>query len=130
MVKAASAPYNCIRTEDIQDSKVFIRLAQVEHKSSQSGSEITVHLMEEIVSYWSANLHLKLLTLQREIANFIVDVKRNFGLKSSKSTKDTNILWNIRISGVFAFHIWISKKHSAKISLGKFLTKLLFKNEN
>ncbi|KAF5270674.1 hypothetical protein FQA39_LY01412 [Lamprigera yunnana] len=106
--------YNCIRTEDIHNYKMYVRIAQIDYNNKMF--ELSVHLLDEIIGYWSTNLHLKLLTLQQELKQFICNIRESY---STKKNVDSIAIssWNLRICGVFAFNIWISQKHSAKISL-------------
>lgn len=120
-VKIDGTSYNCIRTEDIQNYKAFIRTAQVEFHNNSSCSEITVHLLEEIDAHWSTNLHLKLLTLQQEIEEFFINVRNSLNIKKEKKKNTATVLWNLRIFGIFAFYIRISERHSAKVALGKII---------
>lgn len=119
-VKNSNTFYSCIRSEDIQNYKVFVKLAQIEVLNQSS--DITIHLLEDVVSHWSTNLHLKIITLQREMEHFFSDLNHNLCEVTDASKKTTAKPWKLHICGVFAFHILISEKHSGKIALGKAIT--------
>lgn len=113
-VSSSETFYVCIRSEDIQKYRIYVKTAELELNSSN----LSVHILEDIVVFWSANFHLKLLTLYREIVDFIGDVKRSFSVTETPVTEDRRMNWNLRMSGLFAFHIRISEKHDAKIAMG------------
>lgn len=114
--------YICIRTEDVQDFQTYIKAAKVELKRKENTSELTVHLLEEIIVFWSTNFHLKLLTLQREIYIFVDDIKSNYTVGSRASKWDRSLKWNFRMLGLFAYHIKISEDHDAKLAIGELLS--------
>lgn len=104
-------PYNCVRSEDISDYLAYVKVAQIVGKSG----ELSVNLLEEIVMFWSANFHLKMFYLLRDIAGFLQSLKEM--LPSKEAQAQSEGAFNLLIYGLFAFHIKISKQHSAKLSL-------------
>lgn len=116
-MKNCTTPYNCVRSEDIVDYLVYVKVAQV---VKDGATELTVNLLEAVELYWSANFHLKMFYLLRDIVGFFDELK---GLLPGQSVSETKQVgaFNFLVYGVFTFHIRISKEHSAKISLGKVL---------
>ncbi|KAB0794090.1 hypothetical protein PPYR_13710 [Photinus pyralis] len=114
VVTDENGAYGCVRTEDMPNHKLFIRTVEVEYNNETA--ELTVLFLEEIISHWSTNFHLKILTLQRGIVEFIANVREHHCLSNEKS-KVAVPVWDVKICGVFEFHIWISQNHSARISL-------------
>lgn len=117
-VNNSSAPYNCIRSEDITDYLVYVKVAQI---VKDGGTALTVNLLEAVEMFWSANFHLKMFYLLREVCGFFADLKQLLPNTKSVSREGNTVggAFNFLVYGVFAFHVRISKEHSAKISLGK-----------
>lgn len=89
-----------------------IKHARLNYKSAVR--ELTIQIQEQVQVKWSANLHLKILTLYDEITHFIKEVKTgitggeaNAGI--DKETKPLN--WALRIKGDVQLLITISSKH-------------------
>lgn len=110
--------YTCIRTEDIDNFKVFINTIQVD-KIDKNPINLTISLLHTITMYWSTNFHLKIVLLVREIQDFWSNVQTelNLSLKSKKSLNTKEMIKNFNIIGKFEFHIEISKQYKAQIML-------------
>lgn len=119
-VKNRTVPYNCIRSEDIPDYLVYIKVAQIVKKEM---SELTVNLLEEVEILWSANFHLKIFYLLRDIMDFLNSIKKMI-TKSSHFKDSTLEAFNFLVYGVFTFHVRISNEHSAKLLLGNIIITL------
>jgi hypothetical protein len=50
-----------------------VKLARLNYK--QKDCDLSVHLLDEVQAEWSANLHLKLLTLIQEVGEFMSGIK-------------------------------------------------------
>lgn len=120
-VKHNETAYCCVHSEDIAEYVAYIKSAQL-IKNGGDKSEWTVNLLEEIVGFWSSNLHLKAFYLIENMFDFLCDVKQSvdFTVTEQKASK----VLNLRMYGIIAFHVKISEKHSAKISLGKCKTMI------
>lgn len=116
-LKHCTVPYNCVRSEDILDYLIHVKVAQIIKNGT---TELTVNLLETVEIFWSTNFHLKMFYLVRDIRRFLVDFKRLLPEKSISKSKKIEI-FNFLVYGVFNFNIKISKEHSAKISLGKLI---------
>jgi hypothetical protein len=53
-----------------------IKLARINYKRKDCA--LSVQLLDEVQAQWSANLHLKLLTLIQEVSEFMSGVKGTF----------------------------------------------------
>jgi len=79
--------------------------------------DLTIKLVEQIQLKWSANLHLKVLTLYNEIKEFIQEIKpasnKNRSIEATEPKQ--SIHWAVKVDGDFQFLISMSKKHEAVI---------------
>ncbi|XP_025831839.1 protein KIAA0100 [Agrilus planipennis] len=116
-VKSKDSGFNCIRTEDISEYISYVKMTQVEFKTNAECSEFTLHLLEEIVVYWTTNIHLKLLYLWRDCVEFWGKFLKNTKLLSQKPNKKRECIYNFRVFGMFGFHIQISPSHKAKVTI-------------
>ncbi|RZC33587.1 UPF0378 protein -like [Asbolus verrucosus] len=116
-INNTGAYYCCIRTEDIQNYKVFIKQAHVEMLGDAANARSTISLLDEITVYWSTNFHYKTLLLIRDIVEFLSDLKEEFNLTLKENSDVDETLYNCAIMGVFSFHIEISEMYSAKVSI-------------
>lgn len=112
--------YTCIRTEDIDNFKVFINTIQLD-KVEKRETSLTVSLLNTITTFWSTNFHYKVVLLMRDVQDFWCNIQTEFNLQKSqinskKSTCNTLIM---KIVGKFDFHIEINKDHNAKLALDR-----------
>lgn len=112
-VKNRNAPYNCVRSEDINDYVAYVKVAQL--VKNGTNDELTVNLLEEVQMFWSTNFHLKVFHLLRDVNLFFDDLKQLLGVRGQQRPIEA---LNLLVYGVFAFYVKISEEHSAKISLG------------
>lgn len=122
-VKVGRNHYTCLRSEDIKTYSSYIELARIE----KHNNDIKVSLAQEVVVFWSTNLHLKVITLFDEIEVFISRVKnlmttqnnmldkQNVPNDSKKGKFKENYV--IQLSGNVALHVKISQNHNMKVSL-------------
>lgn len=122
-VKVGRNHYTCLRSEDIKTYSCYIELARIE----KHNNDIKVSLSQEVVVFWSTNLHLKVITLFDEIEVFISRVKnlrttqnnmldkQNVPNDSKKGKFKENYV--IQLSGNVALHVKISQNHNMKVSL-------------
>lgn len=115
-VKNFTTPYNCVRSEDITDYLVYAKVAQIVKDDTTA---LTINLLEAVEMFWSANFHLKMFYLLRDVGGFLGDLKKLLPRKSVSDEGKTVGAFNFLVYGVFTFHVRISKEHSARISLGK-----------
>ncbi|KAI4455969.1 antigen mlaa-22-related [Holotrichia oblita] len=128
-VKNTESYYTCIRSEDITNFKTYIKTGHVDYITANTTPEIRIELLEEIGAYWSCNFHLRLLTLSRQIQQFISSCTKELQLNFQKEpVKNVNRHLNLHVLGVSAFYIEISEKHSAKVALHDML--ISSKDEN
>lgn len=113
-VKNKNIPYSCIRAEDINDYLAYVKSTQIVNKKKVGW---TVNLLEEIVGFWSTDLHLKVFYLVQDMFEFANNMKQTNITNANKKFSET---LNLQIYGGFAFHIKISEEHSAKVTLGNF----------
>lgn len=96
----------------------YVKSAQLLTKNADDKSEWTINLLEEIVGYWSTNLHLKVFNLVENIFDFLYYLKQDLGLEVTQ--QKASKVYNLHMCGIVGFHVKISEKHSAKVSLGTF----------
>ncbi|CAG9863492.1 unnamed protein product [Phyllotreta striolata] len=118
--------YTCIRTEDISNYKAFVKTACLETRHNKDKiKETTFTLLDNIVTYWSTNFHMKSLLLYRDVRDFVCAIREELGVESTRSLPVKSVT-NLNIFGKFEFHIDISPEHNAKVSLDELiLTKKL-----
>lgn len=119
IVKNIAIAYNCIRCEDMVDYLAYLKVAHIDSKDNSKKQELTISLLEEIVGFWSTNVHLKLYFLIQDIMKFVYTFREITGTENEKDGNGVK-LFNFQMYGIFAFHIKISENHTAKLSLGKF----------
>lgn len=94
----------------------YVKSAQLLNKNADNKSEWNVNLLQEIVGYWSTNLHLKVFYLMENIFGFFDNLKEDLNINVAQR-KSINTV-KLHFCGIIGFHIKISEKQSAKISLG------------
>ncbi|KAJ9596917.1 hypothetical protein L9F63_012042, partial [Diploptera punctata] len=107
--------YTCLRSEELKSVVGHIKLARVNYK--RNNYDMNVQFLEEVQAQWSANLHLKLLTLVEEINDFKSTMKALAATSDdtvekelkNHNTKQKNL--NLRIKGQISFGITISSRH-------------------
>ncbi|XP_076275427.1 bridge-like lipid transfer protein family member hobbit isoform X2 [Rhynchophorus ferrugineus] len=111
--------YTCIRTEDILNYKIFIKMVQLDYIKKNGSVEYDVTFWDDNIAYWSANFHLKALLLLRDITDFQKQVLNIISIHNAPPKKEIDSLKIIkcRVLGKFEFYIDISKNHSAKVVL-------------
>ncbi|CAG9784045.1 unnamed protein product [Diatraea saccharalis] len=64
--------YQCQRSDEIMSSILYVQLARIEHIPSKSRNStlLDFQFLENVDIEWSANLHLKIVTLMRGIKTF------------------------------------------------------------
>lgn len=113
--------YNCVKIEDIVHYKSYITKARLDLVRNSNNYDVTLNLLEEAVIFWCTNFHLRLLTLIREIEDFIHGMKQAFSWKIKKKKNDCNRVYKLRTMGMFNFHVKISEEHNIKATFGMFL---------
>ncbi|CAH1098513.1 unnamed protein product [Psylliodes chrysocephalus] len=115
--------YTCIRTEDISNYKAFVKTTCLEMRENKA---VTLTLLDNVVTYWSTNFHMKSLLLFRDMRDFACGVAEELGIESLEKKSKEKYVSNLNVFGKFEFHIDIGPDHKAKISLDELiLTKKL-----
>ncbi|XP_060521817.1 protein hobbit [Cylas formicarius] len=112
--------YTCIRTEDILNYKIFLKVAHFNYVEKMMTREFNLSLLDNIVTFWSANFHLKALLLYKDIKDFCTTFKEhlpqaeNAGAKPDKMP--LNVL-NCNVFGKMELNVDINRLHKAKITI-------------
>ncbi|KAL4707434.1 hypothetical protein ACJJTC_008619 [Scirpophaga incertulas] len=69
--------FHCQRSDEISVSFLYVKLARVDYIlwEARNSALLEVQFLEYVDFYWSANLHLKMLTLVRSIKAFREELK-------------------------------------------------------
>lgn len=112
--------YTCYHNEYISNYKAFIRLINLEEmrRSGENVKEITLNLLDNVVVYWSTNIHMKLLLLVKDISEFLDGLKHEWEIEKGEKSEDKYIQ-QLKIIAKLECHIQISQDHKATISLGR-----------
>lgn len=108
---------------------MYIKTGHVDYITLKDTPEVRIELPEEIGAYWSCNFHLRLLTLSRQIQEFLSACRYELQLDFQRGPSDgSNKFIHLHVLGVSAFYIEISEKHSAKVALHDMVVSI--KDEN
>lgn len=77
--------------------------------------DLTIKLQDQVQLKWSANLHLKSLTLYEEITAFWKKVSPERKEKTEETPNKTPLNWAVKVNGDFQLLISMSKKHEAVV---------------
>lgn len=81
-------------------------------------NETNLQFLEEVIFNWSANLHLKILTLLDEMKDFKSHMNKLLNITDApRDTSSTKRNINVQFMGNIAIFIRISKNHHLRISL-------------
>ncbi|XP_044758159.1 protein KIAA0100 isoform X2 [Coccinella septempunctata] len=106
--------YSCMRTEDISNFKAFVKMINMEF--GRDSNQFYLESEDEVIFYWSTNLHLKAFLLYKDITEFLESLKEELALDFEDSNADYKTAMKFILKGCFCFNIEISDKHSAKLS--------------
>lgn len=114
--------YTCVRAEDMKNYVGTIDMARIE----SDVDEYKINLLQDVLFYWSTNLHLKIMTLFDEIKifqdRFKCMLSENVPVRTENKIKKNYI---VQLSGNIALHIKISDKHRMKVSADEMLISSL-----
>nr|CAD7259627.1 unnamed protein product [Timema shepardi] len=111
--------YTCIKSEELQNAMVYIKLAQADHELING--DTNVNLLEVVQAAWSTNLHLKMLTLAGEMGAFLTGLaalkEMPTGLnKTYEKSKVLSSCLNLRVKGQIGLGITISSRHRMDVT--------------
>ncbi|CAG9773769.1 unnamed protein product [Ceutorhynchus assimilis] len=116
--------YTCIRTEDILNYEIFIKIAHLDYSRKENGVEYNISLLENSVAFWSTNFHLKALLLIKDIQEFADNFMKLLPKikKPEIHPRDFPVkIINCSIYNKVEFYIDINKDHNMKIVLDELL---------
>jgi hypothetical protein len=118
--------FHCLRSDEIPTSVVNIRLARIEHVPSKERHSVLLDLqfLENVDVLWSANLHLKVLTLVRAIKAFTQELKEKRLSPSSSVTEKKNakaLDWRVSFKSETNVDLMLSSENNMLFSTGKFI---------
>lgn len=124
-VKNTGDYYTCYHSEYISNYKAFIKLINLEiSKSSDDIKEITLSFLDNVIVYWSTNIHMKLTLLIRDMREFLETLGQEIEIQVAKKSEE-KCIQHLKIMAQSELHVEISPDHKAKISLGKFIYYLV-----
>lgn len=116
-INADKNHYTCVKAEDMKHFCGSVQIARFE----MTGNETKIQLLDEVVFYWSTNLHLKILTLIEEVKVFWsrarTILQKNDRVDSPKRTRK-NIIVQLSRN---ALHIRISDRNKLCVSVNDML---------
>lgn len=125
-VKNMGDYYTCYHSEYISNYKTFIKLINLEilKRAEDNISETTLSFLDNVVVYWSTNIHMKLILLIRDIRDFLESLGQEIVIQDAERS-EKKYIQHLRVMAQCEWHIEISPEHKAKISLGKSFIKYL-----
>ncbi|CAH0722033.1 unnamed protein product, partial [Brenthis ino] len=119
---AEMVPYlgnvHCQRSDEIPTSVFYARLARIEHVPSKERHSVLLdfQFLENIEAEWSANLHLKILTLVRAIRSFKDDLKlkmeRDGSIGGSEQRRKRAIDWRVSFKSETNLSLILSQENN------------------
>lgn len=107
--------YTCLRSEELKAVVGHVKLARLNYK--RKNCDLSVQLLDEVQAQWSANLHLKLLTLIQEISKFTSDMEalaassEEFSKQKPRNHNANHKNLHVQVKGQVIFGITISSRH-------------------
>lgn len=87
-------------------------------RSEHNIKQTTLSLLDNVIFYWSTNIHMKLLLLVRDIREFLEGLRHELDFPISENGEE-KYTQHLKIMAQCEFHIEISQEHKAKLVLGK-----------
>lgn len=112
--------YTCIRTEDILNYKVFVKMALLYYTKNEDSFEYNFAFSEDNIVYWSTNFHINMFLLFEDVKRFCAQFVQLLPKMSRSNVNPASLPLSIvtcKIFGKLEFYVDISKEHSAKILL-------------
>ncbi|RVE45263.1 hypothetical protein evm_010085 [Chilo suppressalis] len=110
--------YHCQRSDEIDSSIVYVQLARIEHVPSvtRHSALLDFQFLENVDIEWSANLHLKIVTLLRGIKAFKDELKTKRQVSPSPSIeqkkKERALDWNVSFKAETNLELLLSKENN------------------
>ncbi|XP_028178728.1 protein KIAA0100-like [Ostrinia furnacalis] len=106
----------CQRSDEILNSFFHVRLARIEHVPSKErfSSLLDFQFIETVEFEWSANLHLKILTLVRAVKGFRQELRKKTASPESSvdtKTKGRASDWRVSFKGETNLGLHLSKEN-------------------
>lgn len=119
-VKNTGDYYTCYHSDYISNYKAFVKLINLEisKKPINNVQETTLSLLDNVIVYWSTNIHMKVLLLVKDVKEFWDGIRHELDIQHA-AKNEGKYVQNLKINAQCDFHIEISQEHNAKISLGK-----------
>lgn len=118
--------YTCQRTEEMSSTFCFVKLARLDIETDV----LSFQFLELVDLYWSPNLHLKCLTMIKELKKYKQEIQTAFKLTSTSSIKkpDSSKHWCVTFKGDTGVHLQLSEAHKLLFTFGMIFIMYLYTN--